>query len=325
MKGGKYWFVMVSVLLSVVCFSSAFALGGNFQLTDQRGQAFELSDHKGKVVAMVFGHGDCTNSCLDTFVTISDAVNKLENPEDVQVVFIALDSSLNAPEKLEALLAQFNQHNIIGLTGSEAELEKAADKWNVQLPKAEKLGSSAPLVGHSSDIYVLDRAGNAHGVVRFNVSSNHLAKILHSASTVGKTPVKPAVGLVNMSGQTVDVFAQNSKATVLHFWATWCVPCREEFSDLEAAKANIDALPLDFYAISLGDEPEQINDFLKEYPLSYSILSDRTGYSGDHWQVSSLPMTVVLSPDGQEVARLRGMQPWGDADFIEKLRQVVQR
>jgi len=104
---------------------------------------------------------------------------------------------------------------------------------------------------------------------------------------------------------------------VLNFWATWCPPCLEEIPELSAfheAHEDRDAVVL---GINYEDiSPPQLKAFVEEYFISYPVL-----LNGDlkpphpRLMVPGLPVTYIISPDGELVARQVGTVT---ADALEK-------
>lgn len=301
--------------------SAAWALGGDFKLTDQNEQEFRLSDHRDKVIALFFGYTHCPDICPDTLATVSTAMNLLQDSKDVQVVFVSVDPSRDTPAFLKSYLAYFDE-SYIGLSGEWSELKQVAQQWNARFSTPETPVTDNYFVDHSADIYVIERGGKVHGVVPYGLPSEHLAKVLQGALSQKQLISPVTSGLANLDGEIVEL-SGTGKPTILHFWASWCAPCRAEFSDLEAVKEQVLALQADVYAVNLGDRREGIEHFLSDYPLSYPMLSDRTGFSEQRWGVKTLPQTLLLDSNGQITTRLEGVQPWAAEGFVERLQQKL--
>jgi thiol-disulfide isomerase/thioredoxin len=103
---------------------------------------------------------------------------------------------------------------------------------------------------------------------------------------------------------------------VLNFWATWCAPCRHEMPSLDrlqAAMPQIAVLP-----VATGrNSVEGIAKFYAEAGLTrLPVLRDPKSALARQASVMGLPVTVILNPDGQEVARLIGDAEW-DSDHAK--------
>lgn len=106
-----------------------------------------------------------------------------------------------------------------------------------------------------------------------------------------------------------ELIKPQSKPLLINFWATWCVPCREEFPDLVNI-GNEYKGKIDFITISLDFEEELntgVPQFLKEMkadmPTYLLITPDESaaiGMISKEWG-GGLPLTVLYSPSGERV------------------------
>ena len=97
---------------------------------------------------------------------------------------------------------------------------------------------------------------------------------------------------------------------VLNFWATWCAPCREEMPSLERLQVAMPEIVV--VAVATGPNPlPAIDKFVTETGLeTLTLWRDPQAVLGRGMAVLGLPVTVILNPDGQEVARLIGGAAW---------------
>jgi len=103
------------------------------------------------------------------------------------------------------------------------------------------------------------------------------------------------------------------KWVVLNFWATWCAPCRREMPSLERLQAAVPELAV--VPVATGrNAVEGIKRFFEEAGVkSLPILRDPQSEFAHAMGVMGLPVTVIINPEGQEVARLIGDAEW-DSD-----------
>ena len=80
---------------------------------------------------------------------------------------------------------------------------------------------------------------------------------------------------------------------LVHFFATWCEPCREELPALNrlAARAGGDVTVL---AIAVADADRSVQRFFATAPVDFPILLDRDRAVAKAWNVATLPTTFVL-------------------------------
>jgi thiol-disulfide isomerase/thioredoxin len=103
------------------------------------------------------------------------------------------------------------------------------------------------------------------------------------------------------------------KWVVLNFWATWCAPCRREMPSLDRLQAAMPEIAVVPVATGRNAIPGIERFFAEAEIKGLPILRDPTSVLARGMGVMGLPVTVILNPEGQEVARLIGDAEW-DSD-----------
>ena len=101
-----------------------------------------------------------------------------------------------------------------------------------------------------------------------------------------------------LSGITLDTETLRGKVVVLHFWATWCPPCREEMPVLEKFYSEHRGDGLEIIAISMdeaGDETK-VKQFSQKF--SYSIAMQSNSKVEQFGRIWALPLTFVIDRRG---------------------------
>ena len=115
------------------------------------------------------------------------------------------------------------------------------------------------------------------------------------------------------------------RPVLLHFWATWCPPCRKELPGLLLLGRELsrdDRLQL--VAISLDENWEAIRSFFPgEVPAE--VMRDQLGSGAQTLGVSTLPDTYLLGPDGVVRLRFQGPRDWRTPLARESLAKELQR
>jgi protein SCO1/2 len=121
------------------CRSTAVAggtIGGAFELVDETGKTVTDVQIFQKPTLVYFGYGSCPDVCpLDNSRNVEAADLLAKQGIDVQPVFITVDPARDTP----AVMAEYTDNfgpNLLGLSGSEAQVKKAADAFRVyyQMP-----------------------------------------------------------------------------------------------------------------------------------------------------------------------------------------------
>jgi protein SCO1/2 len=131
----------------------------DFQLTDQNGQPFQLSDQRGKVTLIFFGYTHCQDVCPLTLSLFRNVKEQLGSQADkVRFVFITVDPERDTPQVLSDYLAKFDP-SFVGLTGTSAELTPVWKAYGVYQEK-QSAQSLDELIDHTAITYVIDKKGN---------------------------------------------------------------------------------------------------------------------------------------------------------------------
>ena len=104
---------------------------------------------------------------------------------------------------------------------------------------------------------------------------------------------QPAFSLPTLGGAATALEAARGHIVLVHFFATWCEPCREELPALNrlAARAGGGVTVL---AIAVADADRSVQRFFVTTPVDFPILLDRDRAVAKAWNVATLPTTFVL-------------------------------
>jgi protein SCO1/2 len=142
------------------------AIGGAFNLIDQRGQPVSSESLKGKYSLVYFGFTHCPDICPISLQTMTQGL-EIAGPfgENVVPIFITVDAERDTPQAMADYVANFHPR-FLALTGNAEQLRQAADAYRVYFKKAQEEAPDVYMMEHSGFIYFMD--GNGQYVTHFN-------------------------------------------------------------------------------------------------------------------------------------------------------------
>lgn len=154
------------------------------------------------------------------------------------------------------------------------------------------------------------------GLVIFVAATSEPAKErIADSPLVGKAAPPVAGDPVTAANGTLAEL--RGKWVVVNFFATWCVPCRQEHPEL-VRFANRHAARGDAAVIQVvyGDRAATVRKFIDKNGGDWPVIDDPKGAIALDWGVRGLPESYLVDPDGVVQAKIIG---GATADFIEGL------
>jgi thiol-disulfide isomerase/thioredoxin len=147
------------------------------------------------------------------------------------------------------------------------------------------------------------------------------------AMGMAKLPEKaaPEFTLPNLDEKQISLRQYRGKVVFLNFWATWCIPCREEMPALEQLHQTFQQKDLIILAINLKESAEQVKTFFQKRAFSFPALLDHNGSVFRDYSVAGMPTTYLIGRDGKLLARGVGGRDWTRAEGQDLIRNLVQK
>jgi cytochrome c biogenesis protein CcmG/thiol:disulfide interchange protein DsbE len=117
-------------------------------------------------------------------------------------------------------------------------------------------------------------------------------------------PAPPVVGST-IEGKAFDLSQYRGHPVVVNFWASWCVPCRDEFPVFEDRLSTLgpkDGLVM--LGVLYEDQPSLATRFVQQFGATWPTVTDPDGTLAKAYRVVAPPQTYFIDKDGV----LRGYQ-----------------
>jgi cytochrome c biogenesis protein CcmG/thiol:disulfide interchange protein DsbE len=145
--------------------------------------------------------------------------------------------------------------------------------------------------------------------------------LLGLATAAGQS--QPHLSLKDVDGKTQALSDYRGKVVVLNFWATWCVPCKEEMPFFVEAQKKYGQRNVVILAASLDDDrtKKYVRKFVQAYKMDFPVLLDATAESMKQFGLGeTLPSTLFLDAQGSFAGKIEGQAHKKDLlNRIEKL------
>jgi len=141
--------------------------------------------------------------------------------------------------------------------------------------------------------------------------------------------MKNQSGILSLNVELIDkvkldklIKDRNGKVLLLNLWATWCVPCREEFPDLVKIQNTFPDVEVVGISNDFKDEVEtRIKPFLKKqnvtftnYVNGFKVETELIDYLNEKWN-GALPATFIYDTEGKLKVFAQGKK---DYEFFRK-------
>lgn len=134
---------------------------------------------------------------------------------------------------------------------------------------------------------------------------------------------KPDFILQDTDGKSVPLKAFKGRVVLVHFFATWCEPCREELPALSRF-LNRSAASISVVAISVADADQRVKQFFERTPINFPVLLDRDRTVAKSWKVETLPSTYILDANMKPVLAVGADFQWDTVDIDPASGKIIR-
>jgi cytochrome c biogenesis protein CcmG/thiol:disulfide interchange protein DsbE len=158
------------------------------------------------------------------------------------------------------------------------------------------------------------------GLLGWRLASREAGQNVAAGVERGETPAAPDFTLEQLDGSgEVRLAALKGKAVVINFWASWCVPCRDEAPRLQAAWEKWKDDGVVVLGVNAQDFVGDARKFVARYSLTYPNVHDGPGSTLGHFGVTGFPETWFVNREGKLVGqRIQG--PVSEQELEENIR-----
>lgn len=133
----------------------------------------------------------------------------------------------------------------------------------------------------------------------------------------------PKLTGTTLDGAAFDLASLRGRPVIVNFWASWCVPCREEFPLFVDALQEYGADGLSIVGVGWpNDDDAAAREFVSSHAATWPTVTDHGGGCGQAWSAVAPPQTYFIGRDGVISSRQIGQV--SKADFERQLAAILK-
>jgi thiol-disulfide isomerase/thioredoxin len=178
------------------------------------------------------------------------------------------------------------------------------------------------------------RAANATacaGSTKISAAVAPLAKGDVAALSISKKPEPlESYAFQDSEGKPVSLATFRGRTVLLNLWATWCVPCRGEMTELDRLQTALGSDKFEVVAINVDtSRPERPKALFEELGLK-SLRRYADPKANIFFEMKQagkalgLPLTLLIDPEGCQIGLINGPAAWGSADARALVTRAVE-
>ncbi len=177
------------------------------------------------------------------------------------------------------------------------------------------------IIGAFAGLAAAAAAGNCADA---QVTLDDLPDAAEGLDSVGPSPA-PDLKFQDANGKRLTLADFRGAGLVVNIWATWCGPCVAELPSFAAIAPALGRSRILVLPISVDFEgAKAVEPFYKSHRIAnLPILLDPDGTATDTLNAPGIPITLVINPDGQLVARVDGGANWNTPATLARLHRLA--
>ena len=130
------------------------------------------------------------------------------------------------------------------------------------------------------------------------------------------------IAFLDINEKIIQLSDYKGNLVLLNFWATWCVPCKDEMPSLDALKSNPELNNLEIFPINIGkDSFKNSEKFFKDLNIeNLDIYFDNPITLAKDLNLRGIPTTLLFNKYNKEFARIIGSIDFEDEEFIRWIK-----
>ncbi len=163
----------------------------------------------------------------------------------------------------------------------------------------------------------------------FAIENTSAAEDLYEALRVIKPKtVKPAplFTLKGLDGEKINLQDYKGKTVLLNFWATWCVPCKEEMPAMQRLYNVFKDKNFEILAVSVDrGNIKGVESFVKMTGMTFPVLLDQDQTVRKKYFINALPTSYLIDNKGKMKGFISGERDWSGEAATLLMNSIIQK
>lgn len=132
----------------------------------------------------------------------------------------------------------------------------------------------------------------------------------------------PDFTLETLSGESMRLYENGGKPSLVNFWASWCPPCKLEMPHIQEAYEKYgDRVNFLMVDLTFNDYFDGMKKYVEENKYTFPVLLDETGDVAADYQILPIPTTFIVDEKGVIVRKFQGAMTRDQ--IMDAIRKVV--
>ena len=263
---------------------------------------------------------------------LTERFSNLRSPDRPTVLFFFSSTckhcQVDVPQLVKFAAENPHLYDIVGVTRIKNERHRKISasyfaQQGIKFPVLEDVGAVSELyrLNSTPTTFYISPGGRITKATYYQHANLEADYLKYYPALMGAPPPPPPakqrgwhfpLKVKDPAGKVVDLSTLQGRPTLVHFWATWCVPCREELPGLLRRLPALER-EANVLLISVDDEPEKVKAYQEKTGLKFKGYHSPSGGLADSVDFSrSVPRTYVLDAHGKLSKILSGSYDWDD-------------
>jgi|SRR6267154_3361851 len=134
----------------------------------------------------------------------------------------------------------------------------------------------------------------------------------------------PDFTLHSVAGTNLRLKEQRGQVVMLNFWATWCVPCRQEMPHLNRLYEKYRASGFVLFGVNVDEDVGNAAGTSSRLGLQFPVLLDTDKKVSRLYDLGTMPSTVLIDRDGRVRYVHLGYRDGYEQTYENQIRELLR-